>query len=65
MVAFIDPFFSSGVHLALSGGLSAAASISATIRSECSALQAAEWHNLRIGTSYTRYVTWPYGSQGG
>ncbi|KAF7759719.1 hypothetical protein Agabi119p4_11414 [Agaricus bisporus var. burnettii] len=54
--AFIDPFFSSGVHLALSGGLSAAASIAATIRSECSTLQGAEWHNSRIGTSYTRFL---------
>jgi len=54
--AFIDPFFSSGVHLALSSGLSAAATISSTIRSECTPAQAAEWHNLRVGTSYTRFL---------
>lgn len=54
--AFIDPFFSSGVHLALSSGLSAAATITATVRSECTASQAAEWHNLRVGTSYTRFL---------
>ena len=33
--AFIDPYFSSGVHLALSGGLSAATSICASLRDDC------------------------------
>jgi flavin-dependent dehydrogenase len=32
---FIDPFFSSGVHLALAGGLSAAVTICAAIRGDC------------------------------
>ncbi|KAF9451350.1 FAD/NAD(P)-binding domain-containing protein [Macrolepiota fuliginosa MF-IS2] len=54
--AFIDPFFSSGVHLALSGGLSAAATIAAAVHSDCTASEAAEWHNLRVGTSYTRFL---------
>ncbi|KXN83164.1 Tryptophan 2-halogenase, partial [Leucoagaricus sp. SymC.cos] len=53
---FIDPFFSSGVHLALSSGLSAAATIAATVSSECTASQAADWHNRRVGTSYTRFL---------
>jgi len=35
--AFIDPYFSSGVHLAFTGGLSAATSICSCIRQECSA----------------------------
>ncbi|KXN84848.1 Tryptophan 2-halogenase, partial [Leucoagaricus sp. SymC.cos] len=54
--AFIDPFFSSGVHLAISGALSAAATIAAAVRSECTAAQAADWHNQRVGTSYTRFL---------
>ena len=33
--AFIDPYFSSGVHLALSGALSAAVTICAAIRGDC------------------------------
>ncbi|TFK37701.1 hypothetical protein BDQ12DRAFT_724147 [Crucibulum laeve] len=54
--AFIDPFFSSGVHLALSGALSAAATICATIRGDCTSLQASTWHDSRVGTSYTRFL---------
>ncbi|KZT04732.1 FAD/NAD(P)-binding domain-containing protein [Laetiporus sulphureus 93-53] len=54
--AFIDPFFSSGVHLALTGGLSAAASISASIRGDCSELEAAQWHSSRVAISYTRFL---------
>lgn len=46
--AFIDPFFSSGVHLAMSGGLSAAATICAEIRGDCSGGEAASWHTSRV-----------------
>ena len=56
MAAFIDPFFSSGVHLALTSGLSAAASIAASIRGDCLESDAAEWHTQRVGISYTRYA---------
>ncbi|KAI0305155.1 hypothetical protein B0F90DRAFT_1701776 [Multifurca ochricompacta] len=54
--AFIDPFFSSGVHLAMTGGLSAAASIAASIRGDCPESEAAEWHSQRVGVSYTRFL---------
>lgn len=54
--AFIDPFFSSGVHLALSGALSAAASICSSIRGDLSETDAYSWHNVRVGTSYTRFL---------
>jgi flavine halogenase len=54
VAAFIDPFFSSGVHLALTGGLSAAASIAASIRGDCPEPDAAEWHTQRVRTSFTR-----------
>jgi len=53
--AFIDPLFSSGVHLALTSGLSAAATICASIRGDCTEKEAAEWHTRRFSTSYTRF----------
>lgn len=42
--------FSSGVHLAFTGALSAAAAISASIRGHCAEEEASTW---RISTSYT------------
>jgi flavine halogenase len=54
--AFIDPFFSSGVHLALTGALSAALTISASIRGTVAEDKAARWHDSKVGTAYTRYV---------
>ncbi|KAI0724125.1 FAD/NAD(P)-binding domain-containing protein [Fomitopsis betulina] len=54
--AFIDPFFSSGVHLAMTGGLSAAASICASIRGHCKESEAARWHSSRVAISYTRFL---------
>jgi hypothetical protein len=53
-LAFIDPFFSSGVHLAVAGGLSAAVTICAEIRGHCTPEEAEEWHTTKIGTSYVR-----------
>ncbi|KAF5386114.1 hypothetical protein D9615_002277 [Tricholomella constricta] len=53
--AFIDPFFSSGIHLALTSALSASATICASIRDHCSESEAAEWHTRRVSTSYTRF----------
>ncbi|TFK71548.1 FAD/NAD(P)-binding domain-containing protein [Pluteus cervinus] len=54
--AFIDPYFSSGVHLALAGSLNAAASICAEIRGEVSAEDAAKWHTSRTDSSYQRFL---------
>ncbi|KAH9918791.1 uncharacterized protein B0H18DRAFT_661236 [Fomitopsis serialis] len=54
--AFIDPFFSSGVHLAMTGGLSAAASICASVRGDCTEAEAARWHSSRVAVSYTRFL---------
>ncbi|KAG6861126.1 hypothetical protein C0995_003578 [Termitomyces sp. Mi166 len=51
--AFIDPLFSSGVHLAFTGGLSAA---STSIRGDCTEAKAAEFHNSKVGVSYTRFL---------
>ncbi|KAJ7686802.1 FAD/NAD(P)-binding domain-containing protein [Mycena rosella] len=52
----IDPYFSSGVHLALSGGLSAAASICAVIRGQCTESEAAKYHHKKVDSSYTRFL---------
>ncbi|KIM95580.1 hypothetical protein OIDMADRAFT_133494 [Oidiodendron maius Zn] len=52
---FIDPFFSSGVHLALTGGLSAAATICAAIRADCTENKAAKWHSEKIAEAYSRF----------
>ncbi|KAJ7488299.1 putative halogenase [Mycena latifolia] len=54
--AFIDPFFSSGVHLAFGGGLSAASTIAASIRGQCTEEEAIRFHNEKTGTSYTRFL---------
>ncbi|KAI1799889.1 FAD/NAD(P)-binding domain-containing protein [Daldinia bambusicola] len=54
--SFIDPFFSSGVHLALNGGLSAAVTIAASIRGDCDEATAASWHSKKISDSYTRFL---------
>ncbi|RCI13152.1 hypothetical protein L249_0423 [Ophiocordyceps polyrhachis-furcata BCC 54312] len=52
---FIDPYFSSGVHLAVMGGLSAAVTISASIRGDCDEKTAASWHSKKITESYNRF----------
>ncbi|CCM00155.1 uncharacterized protein FIBRA_02183 [Fibroporia radiculosa] len=54
--SFIDPFFSSGIHLAMTGALSAAASIAASIRGHCTELEAVQWHSSRVAISYTRFL---------
>ncbi|KAL0952401.1 hypothetical protein HGRIS_006677 [Hohenbuehelia grisea] len=54
--AFIDPYFSSGVHLAIAGGLSAAATICAAIRGDCTDAEAIAWHTAKVDTSYTRFM---------
>ena len=53
---FIDPYFSSGVHLALASGLSAAMTICANIRGDCDELTAAKWHSTKVSEGYTRFL---------
>jgi flavine halogenase len=53
---FIDPYFSSGVHLALVGGLTAAVTISAVIKGNCDEATAATWHSKKVADSYTRFL---------
>lgn len=53
---FIDPYFSSGVHLAFASGLSAALTIQAVRRGECNELTAAKWHTTKVTEGYTRFL---------
>ncbi|GES60553.1 hypothetical protein ATETN484_0005001200 [Aspergillus terreus] len=45
---FIDPLFSSGVHLAIASGLSAAVTICAARKGDCSEAEAGNWHTRKI-----------------
>ncbi|KAI0028270.1 FAD/NAD-P-binding domain-containing protein [Vararia minispora EC-137] len=54
--SFIDPFFSSGVHLAFNSALSAACSISASIKGDCSEEDAVRFHTMKCVTAYTRFL---------
>lgn len=53
---FIDPYFSSGVHLALVSGLSAALTIQASRRGQCDEFTAAKWHTGKVTEGYTRFL---------
>ncbi|KAF9070286.1 FAD/NAD-P-binding domain-containing protein [Rhodocollybia butyracea] len=54
--AFIDPFFSSGVHLAMASGLSAAATIVSSLKGVADEKECATWHDVKVGTAYTRFL---------
>ena len=45
---FIDPYFSSGVHLALSGALSAATTICAVKKGDVDERTALDWHSSKV-----------------
>ncbi|EUC41200.1 hypothetical protein COCMIDRAFT_106799 [Bipolaris oryzae ATCC 44560] len=53
---FVDPYFSSGVHLALTSGLSAAVTIQAVRRGQAGEEQAAKWHATKVSEGYTRFL---------
>ena len=53
---FIDPFFSSGVHLALASGLSAAVTICAAKSGDCNENTAVKWHSNKVADGYTRFL---------
>ncbi|KAG0650220.1 Flavin-dependent halogenase [Hyphodiscus hymeniophilus] len=53
---FVDPYFSSGVHLALTSGLSAAISIQASRRGQADERSAAHWHTTKVSEGYTRFL---------
>lgn len=53
---FVDPYFSSGVHLAITAGLAAAVSVQAARRAQCSERDAAVWHTTKVAEGYTRFL---------
>lgn len=53
---FIDPYFSSGVHLAYASGLSAAMTICASMKGTCGEVAAAKWHSTKVAEGYTRFL---------
>lgn len=53
---FIDPYFSSGVHLALTGALSAAMTICAAKRGDCTEDIAGSWHSKKVSEGYNRFL---------
>ncbi|KAL5483577.1 hypothetical protein ACEPAI_8809 [Sanghuangporus weigelae] len=67
---FIDPYFSSGVHLAFSSALSAATTICASLKGSenqgggggggggggCSEDEAMKWHDKKVAVGYTRFL---------
>ncbi|KAK6216011.1 hypothetical protein LQW54_003986 [Pestalotiopsis sp. IQ-011] len=54
--AFIDPLFSSGLHLAVTGGLSAAVTIATSIRGDIDEAAAGSWHSKKTVECYTRFL---------
>ncbi|KAI0139643.1 FAD/NAD(P)-binding domain-containing protein [Xylariaceae sp. FL1272] len=54
--AFVDPYFSSGVHLAVSNGLAAAVSIQGSRRAQTDEYAAAKWHGTKVAENYTRLL---------
>lgn len=53
---FIDPFFSSGVHLAITGALCAATTICAAMRGDCDEETAGKWHSNKVKEGYSRWL---------
>ncbi|MFQ5737925.1 MAG: NAD(P)/FAD-dependent oxidoreductase [Acidobacteriota bacterium] len=53
---FIDPLFSSGVHMAFLGALSSAATICSVIRGESEEAVAEQFHERCVRQAYTRFV---------
>jgi hypothetical protein len=52
---FTDPFFSSGVHLALAGSRLAALTICAAVRGDCHEVTSAKWHSSKVAEGYARF----------
>ncbi|KAJ5153824.1 FAD/NAD(P)-binding domain-containing protein, partial [Penicillium coprophilum] len=53
---YVDPLFSYGVHLAMNSGLSAAITICASTRGDCSEETAVSWHSNKVAEGYTCFL---------
>jgi len=54
--AFVDPLFSSGVHVAMTSALSAASTILGSMNGQVSEDEAQNWHDAKIGICQTRFL---------
>ncbi|PYH28115.1 NAD(P)/FAD-dependent oxidoreductase [Aspergillus neoniger CBS 115656] len=54
--AFVNPYFSSGMHLALTNGLTAAVSVQASRRGQADEHAAAKWHGTKVAENYTHLL---------
>lgn len=54
--AFLDPLLSTGLHMASISALSAATTICAVIKGDCSKKEAAVFHDAFVRGAYTRYL---------
>lgn len=54
--AFVDPLFSSGVHVAMTGALSAATTILASMKGQIPEADAQKWHDAKVGICQTRFL---------
>jgi flavine halogenase len=52
--AFVDPLFSSGVHVAMTGALSAASTILGSMKGQVTETEARNWHDAKVGICQTR-----------
>ncbi|KAJ7319134.1 FAD/NAD-binding domain-containing protein [Mycena albidolilacea] len=53
---FVDPFFASGVHIAMTGALAAAITICASMKGQAEEIDAQHWHDAKVGISHTRFL---------
>jgi len=53
---FVDPFFASGVHIAMAGAMSAAITIQASMKGQVTEVEAQKWHAAKVGMSHTRFL---------
>ncbi|KAF8801165.1 FAD/NAD(P)-binding domain-containing protein [Phlegmacium glaucopus] len=53
---FVDPFFSSGVHIAITGALSASTSICASMKGQIDEITSQAWHDAKVGIAHTRFL---------
>ena len=53
---FIDPFFSSGHHLAMASALAAAISIQASLKGDCSEYEASSWCANKVDEGYSLFL---------
>ncbi|ETW77133.1 putative halogenase [Heterobasidion irregulare TC 32-1] len=54
--AFVDPLFSSGVHVAMTGALSAASTILGSMKGQVTEIEGQNWHDAKIGICQTRFL---------